>query len=55
MRALRAAVDRPIVFRGFGGDACAPRAGVVYHTDHCAHWHHPVLRNLPFLLGMIRQ
>ena len=56
MRALRAAVDRPIVFRGFGGDAMrAEGAELFYHTDRIALIGiTPVLRNLPFLLGMIR-
>ena len=56
MRALRAAVDRPLVFRGFGGDAMrAEGAELLYHTDRIALIGlTPVLLNLPFLLGMIK-
>ncbi|HRR33758.1 MAG TPA: lipid-A-disaccharide synthase [Kiritimatiellia bacterium] len=56
MRALRAATDRPLMFRGFGGDAMrAEGAELLYHTDRIAIMGiTPVLRNLPFLLGMMR-
>ncbi|HRU19916.1 MAG TPA: lipid-A-disaccharide synthase [Kiritimatiellia bacterium] len=57
MRALRARLGRPIVFRGFGGDAMrAEGAELLYHTDRIALLGiTPVLRNLPFLLGMLRR
>lgn len=56
MRALRAAAGRPILFRGFGGDAMrAEGAELLYHTDRIAIIGiTPVLLNLPFLLGMMR-
>lgn len=56
MRALRERIGRPIAFRGFGGDAMkAEGAELLYHTDRIAIiGFSPVLRELPFLLGMIR-
>jgi lipid-A-disaccharide synthase len=55
MRALRARVRQPLVFRGFGGDAMrAEGAELLYHTDRIALMGiTPVIKNLPFLLGMI--
>ncbi|MDX9868805.1 MAG: lipid-A-disaccharide synthase [Kiritimatiellia bacterium] len=57
MRALRARLGRPVTFRGFGGDAMrAEGAELLYHTDRIAIIGiTPVLRNLPFLLGMLRR
>jgi len=56
MRALREQLPRPILFRGFGGDAMrAEGAELFYHTDQTAMVGiTPVIRNLPFVLGMIR-
>lgn len=55
MRALRERLQRPLVFRGFGGDAMlAEGAELLYHTDRTAIMGiTPVIQNLPFLLGMI--
>lgn len=55
MRALRERLQRPAAFRGFGGDAMrAEGAELLYHTDRIAIMGiTPVIRNLPFLLGMI--
>ena len=55
MRALRARLPRPAAFRGFGGDAMkAEGAELLYHTDRIAIMGiTPVLKNLPFLLGMM--
>jgi len=57
MRALRARLPQPAAFRGFGGDAMrAEGAELLYHTDRIAIMGiTPVLRNLPFLLGMARR
>jgi len=57
MRALRTAAGRPLVFRGFGGDAMRNEgAELLYHTDRIAIIGiTPVLLNLPFLLGMMRR
>jgi len=57
MRALRERLPRPAVFRGFGGDAMrAEGAELLYHTDRTAIIGiTPVLKNLPFLLGMSRR
>lgn len=57
MRELRARLPRPVVFRGFGGDAMrAEGAELLYHTDRTAIiGFTPVLLNLPFLLGMSRR
>ena len=57
MRALRGRLPRPVVFRGFGGDAMkAEGAELLYHTDRIAIMGiTPVIKNLPFLLGMIRR
>ena len=54
MRALRQRLGRPIVFRGFGGDAMrAEGAEILYHTDQTAMVGiTPVLMNLRFLLRM---
>ncbi len=57
MRALRERMPGPLVFRGFGGDAMrAEGAELLYHTDRIAIIGiTPVIKNLPFLLGMIRR
>lgn len=57
MCALRERLGRPVVFRGFGGDAMAAEgAELLYHTDRTAIMGiTPVLRNLLFLLGMMRR
>ncbi len=57
MRALRERLPGPLEFRGFGGDAMrAEGAELLYHTDRIAIIGiTPVLKNLPFLLGMIRR
>ncbi len=57
MRALRERLPRPLVFRGFGGDAMrAEGAELLYHTDRIAIMGiTPVLQNLPFLLAMLRR
>lgn len=57
MRALRGRLPRPVVFRGFGGDAMkAEGAELLYHTDRTAIMGiTPVLKNLPFLLRMMRR
>ncbi len=57
MRALRERLPGPLVFRGFGGDAMrAEGAELLYHTDRIAIIGiTPVIKNLPFLLGMIRR
>lgn len=57
MRALRERLPRPVAFRGFGGDAMrAEGADLLYHTDRTAIMGiTPVIMNLPFLLGMMRQ
>ncbi len=57
MRALRARLRQPLMFRGFGGDAMrAEGAELLYHTDRVALMGiTPVLMNLPFLLGMMRR
>ncbi len=57
MRALRERIGGPIDFRGFGGDAMrAEGAELLYHTDRTAIiGFTPILRELPFLLGMIRR
>jgi len=56
MQALRERLGRPVVFRGFGGDAMAAEgAELLYHTNRTAIMGiTPVLRHLPFLLGMMR-
>ena len=42
IRALRERLPRPIVFRGFGGDAMrAEGAELLYHTDRIAIWASP--------------
>jgi len=55
MRALRERFGRPIVFRGFGGDAMrAEGADILYHTDQTAMVGvTPILMNLRFLLRMM--
>ncbi len=55
MRALRSRIGGPVEFRGFGGDAMkAGGAELLYHTDRIAIMGvTPVIKNLPFLLGMI--
>ncbi|MDD4101525.1 MAG: lipid-A-disaccharide synthase [Kiritimatiellae bacterium] len=57
MRALRERLGRPVVFRGFGGDAMAAEgAELLYHTDRTAIMGiTPVIRNFFFLLGMMRR
>ena len=57
MRALRKLAPSPIAFRGFGGDMMkAEGAELLYHTDQTAVvGFTPVLRNLPFFLGMARR
>lgn len=57
MRALRARLPGPVAFRGFGGDAMqAEGAELFYHTDRTAMVGiTPILKNLPFILGMIRR
>ena len=57
MRALRARLPRPAEFRGFGGDALrAEGAELLYHTDRIGIMGiTPVLKDLPFLLGMLRR
>ena len=57
MRALRERVAGPIDFRGFGGDAMrAEGAELLFHTDRTAIiGFTPILKELPFLLGMIRR
>lgn len=57
IRALRERLPRPIVFRGFGGDAMrAEGAELLYHTDRIAIMGiTPVLKNLPFLLRMAKR
>jgi len=57
MRALRERLGRPALFRGFGGDAMAAEgAELLYHTDRTAIMGiTPVIRNLFFLLGMMRR
>ncbi len=56
MRSLRERIAGPVEFRGFGGDAMrAEGAELLYHTDRIAIMGiTPVIRELPFLLGMIR-
>ena len=56
MRALRERVQRPIEFKGFGGDAMRDEgAELLYHTDRIAIIGvTPVIMNLRFLLGMAR-
>ena len=56
MRALRERLPG-VTFRGFGGDAMrAEGAELLYHTDRIAIIGiTPVLKNLPFLLGMFRR
>ena len=57
MRALRAHLRVPVIFRGFGGDAMrAEGAELLYHTDRTAIIGlTPVLRNIFFLLRMRRR
>ena len=57
MRALRERIAGPIEFRGFGGDLMrAEGADILYHTDRIAIVGvTPVIRELPFLLGMRRR
>ncbi len=57
MRALRERLPDGVTFRGFGGDAMrAEGAELLYHTDRIAIIGvTPVLKNLPFLLRMIRR
>ena len=56
MDSLRKTFNRPILFRGFGGDRMrAAGAELLYHTDQTALIGiTPVLMNLPFLLRMMR-
>ncbi len=56
INALREQCKRPLLFRGFGGDAMRhAKAELIYHTDQTAIMGiTPVLRNLPFLLRMMR-
>lgn len=56
MQSLRRKINRPIAFRGFGGDQMrAAGADLLYHTDQTALIGiTPVLTHLPFLLGMIK-
>jgi lipid-A-disaccharide synthase len=57
VRALRARLPGPLAVRGFGGDALrAEGAELLYHTDRIAIMGiTPVLKNLPFLLRMMRR
>ena len=57
MRVLRERLPRPVIFRGFGGDAMrAEGAELIYHTDRTAIiGFTPVFLNLPFLLSMSRR
>jgi len=54
MKALRSATNRPIHFRGFGGDHMrAEGAEILFHTDQTAAIGiTPVIMKLPFLLRM---
>lgn len=56
MRALRTVAGRPVLFRGFGGDAMrAEGAELLYHTDQTAIMGiTPVLAHAPFLWRLYR-